>query len=802
MKVDNRALLGWLGLAYLAFVIYGSLVPLQYQSLPLDEALGRFPHIMAQPGSGSRTDWATNLLLFIPLTFLFTGALGHGRSLAFRLLISLVLAVAAFFLTLGIEFTQLFFPPRSTDRNDVLAETLGGLLGIAAWWGLGGRWMAWLSSWRKDRPATETADKLAWAYLLLVFAYGVLPLDLTLSGVEIFHKWRAGKLHLIPFMALPHAPVELAYEMLSDVLLWAPLALLWRLSAGRSGFRAWRMTLAAAVVLEVLQLFVYSRVSDVTDILTAALGAALGVLLGSRLARHGPAPVRATPASRGRKGVNAYALILLPVWLAVLMAVFWYPFDFRTDAGFVQERIGFLWRMPLESYFYGSEFRAITEMLHKLLFFAPLGALLAWLVAGLPWLWRSYAAFAAILLMLATAVGIEFGQMLLPGKVADTTDMVLESLGGFFGYALFRFLRLRMRAVPQARPDKKSGYSPSVSARPVAVVPGLAKVRDKGSGKALGISWWVLGLGLAVGTFLFVLMPRVSGLPYNLRELIDPRYPWLSAALLSVFWFCFAGLPAALGQGLGHGSWLQKRFLPATLLHAMLAAVLVMLAVPDESVHDLVGSPILHWPWQLEPFARLSVLFALISVLLTAGSWLALALIAHRLLPGLRQLGITLVLLLALAYWVVVVQAATDNLTELMAREGRGHALVVLSGAGLLFAVAVSLFASSLARAGRGLGLALLWLVVTLPLGYALLQLGLAGHIDKYGHEFSALQFLLSRDRQSYAGSGELLLRFVVTWCGGVLATAIAQWAFAGKAKIFSGLHSMGFSRLPTGDQK
>jgi len=466
VKPANGTHLWWLGLAYMAFVVYGSLVPLHFQALPLDEAVARFRQIpFLRLGIGSRADWVANLLLFIPLGFLYTGALAHGRGMAMRVAASILVAAAAIALSLGMEFTQLFFPQRTVSQNDIFAETLGGLLGIAAWWTLGPRWMAWHAGWQRAGAPAETAERLAWAYLAVAFAYGVLPLDLTLSGVEIFHKWRAGKLILVPFSALPGQPVQAAYELASDVLLWLPPALLWRLHARRDGFAAWRMAFGAAVLLEVLQLFVYSRVSDSSDILTGALGAALGAWAGGRLARRTGPPDPGTPARR--HGACALPLMLLFIWLAVLIAVFWYPFAFHTDGAFLRERLAFLRRVPFEVYYYGTEFRAMTEVLHKLLFFAPLGGLLAWCVADLPWRWRAPAGFMAFLLILAVPLGIELGQVLLPEKYPDTTDWLLASLGGGAGYLLVRALR-RQAARRAARPATRHGRAHHGPARPAA----------------------------------------------------------------------------------------------------------------------------------------------------------------------------------------------------------------------------------------------------------------------------------------------------------------------------------------------
>jgi glycopeptide antibiotics resistance protein len=393
-------------------------------------------------GIGSRADWMANLLLFVPLTFLWMAALTAGRGWVWRVLVALLTVVAATALSVGIEFTQLFFPQRTVSQNDILAETVGGVAGVLVWWGAGGRFIGWLQGWRATHERAALADRLAWVYLAGVLVYNVMPLDLTISVVEIFHKFQEGKVNLLPFGRLPGDWALAVYEIATDALIWLPLALLWRLDGTRSRWRVWRMTWAAAAVIELLQLFVYSRVSDVTDLVTAAAGAMLGVLIGRRVTP------RDAPASASSW---ALPLALASGWMIVLMFVFWFPFDFRTDGAFIKSRLGFVDRVPFEAYYYGTEFRAITSVLHKTLFFAPLGALLAWFVHGLPWTWRGYAAAGAMLAIVATALGIELGQVLLPGKIPDATDWFLESLGGILGYVVFRMVSGRLSAAGRPR---------------------------------------------------------------------------------------------------------------------------------------------------------------------------------------------------------------------------------------------------------------------------------------------------------------------------------------------------------------
>jgi hypothetical protein len=62
-----------------------------------------------------------------------------------------------------------------------------------------------------------------------------------------------------------------------------------------------------------------------------------------------------------------------------------------------------------------------------------------------------------MMFILAAALAIELGQVLLPSKHPDTTDWFLESLGGIIGYFLFRLLRARLApAGRQRQPDGRS----------------------------------------------------------------------------------------------------------------------------------------------------------------------------------------------------------------------------------------------------------------------------------------------------------------------------------------------------------
>lgn len=444
-----RAFLIWGSLVYTIFTIYGSLVPLEYSYLPLEEAFARFRQIsFLDLGIGSRADWVANLLLFVPLTFLWTGALSHERSLLVRMLSSLFVVVGAALLSLCIEFTQLYFPQRTVSQNDILAEMLGGIIGMVAWGLAGQRFAHWLEGWKSVKSHLAITQRLTLVYLFLLFGYSLLPLDLTISPVEVYHKFREGKFNLLPFARLSHNPVHALYELASDSLLWAVPAFFWRWSDKTTSMRVWTIMMGAAVLLEFLQVFVYSRVSDITDIFTAALGAGAGVWFASILDKNAThhRPV-------GDTGFAVMPLVLAVVWAGLIMIVFWYPYEFRTDGASLRERLHrFLGSVPFQAYYFGSEYRAITEVMHKVLFFIPFGLFLGWFVSRLRYMWRGYATWLSLVLIAGFALFIVAGRLIQPGKSPDIVDSFLQFVGGALGFFVIGFMRTRWG---KSRQEKK-----------------------------------------------------------------------------------------------------------------------------------------------------------------------------------------------------------------------------------------------------------------------------------------------------------------------------------------------------------
>jgi len=389
-------------------------------------------------------------------------------------------------------------------------------------------------------------------------------------------------------------------------------------------------------------------------------------------------------------------------------------------------------------------------VLRKTLFFAPLGGLLAWGVARQPWRWRSPLFALAMLVLFLMPALIELGQVMLPQKIADTTDWLLAWLGALAGYGVARHM---LRAPRHAAPVQTVAIQADSITAPAAL-----PIR------------WHLTLMLGGMSLLFWGAGYAPFVPYNLRELLQHDAPWLSALLLALACYWLAVWPVWLARRRVSGKSRLWQLPFGLLVYGAVVFLLLRVAVPDESLFDLVGSPVLNWPGQWELGLRWVALAAV------PGALLYLAVQTVRRWRG-RRLGAlhfwVVVPVLGLAYWGVVAQAATDNLTELIAAP-QPLAFVALSvWLYILFLAAAQLAspASGSHRTARLAGVA-----VSLPLAALFLHLGLAGEIDKYGQQFSALQFLLSADRQHYAAQPVIWLRYSVLHALVIAALAFIQW--------------------------
>ncbi|MCA9116956.1 MAG: VanZ family protein, partial [Planctomycetaceae bacterium] len=430
---------------FAAIAIYGSLVPLEFQSLGFAEAAARFTRIpWLQLTIHHRADWVANILLFVPLGFLGMGALNVDRpEIPIRRTVTLAAVVACCtLLSIALEFTQLWFPPRTVSQNDIAAETLGGIAGAVLWLWAGQSLTEWCRIYTRNAAPHRRFNWLLDAYLLGLVVYSVMPLDLTISLHELHDKFQLGRIELIPFSHQYSSPLSAVYELLSAALIFVPAGI-WSctilLSAGETSRPvglSLLIVLMVAMGIEAAQLLVYSRFTSVTDVLLGCVGGGIGVAV-QRLWLNRVPPVRSAGRPRQLQQALIWAAVAV-VYSMFLALLFWAPFDWTLDPAGVEGRLHGFWAVPFSRLYFGTEYHALVHILRRVLWFVPLGALLSLAVQRCP-VWTVMPKLRLVLLsaagvfVCAVAFTVELAQVLLPEKFADVTDVLLSGTGGLLG---------------------------------------------------------------------------------------------------------------------------------------------------------------------------------------------------------------------------------------------------------------------------------------------------------------------------------------------------------------------------------
>ncbi|MBN1589433.1 MAG: VanZ family protein [Pirellulales bacterium] len=430
-----------LALFFTAIAIYGSLVPLRFTPLAWGDAVTRFREIpYLTLGAGRRADWVANILLFIPISYCWLATLVVDRRAVGRRVLTVPLVVAlATVMSFVLEFTQLWFPPRTVSRNDILAETIGAVLGTVLWLLIGQTLTDWIRTYTTARRPKDQIDWLLELYFLGLMVYSVMPLDLTISVGELTDKYQAGRIELVPFADFTFGFASL-FGLFRDVVVFVPIGMLattWFTRAERLvrslGRSVW---LGAAFVLatEFAQLFVYSRYVSTSDVISGILGVWLGVVLMRRW-RGGVADDQRRPASNRSAGRSAWYLGLAAVYVVFLGVLFCAPYVLIDDPQEIKARYQGFFAVPFAAMYHGSEFNAISDILKKLLLYMPLGALSALAVANLPVPRQIRRLARAVLLLVAAGVAtsIEMAQVFLPPHYPDITDVILCTAGAAVG---------------------------------------------------------------------------------------------------------------------------------------------------------------------------------------------------------------------------------------------------------------------------------------------------------------------------------------------------------------------------------
>ena len=176
-----------------------------------------------------------------------------------------------------------------------------------------------------------------------------------------------------------------------------------------------------------------SRTADIVEWLVNATGVAAGVWLSYRLL-----PKQA--------GETLPSTALVPIaGLAASLALYvvynWSPFDFQVSRDLIRQRLPMIFGVPFYGYYQNPELKAIDDLLVKIAIGVPIGVFLGWWISGCPAAYRrAVVALASVLAMMFVA-GVEAGQILLPTRYPESTDILLGLAGVLLGSWLVRTFR-------------------------------------------------------------------------------------------------------------------------------------------------------------------------------------------------------------------------------------------------------------------------------------------------------------------------------------------------------------------------
>ncbi len=431
----------WFAVGVMAFTVYGSLVPFEYRTLSFSDATAKFQKILsARLGIDSRSDFLANGLLGVPLGFFLLAALRADRrpNPGATAWTGIAIWPLCVFFAASVEFSQLWFPGRTCSLSDIVAQAIGSAIGMFLWTMAGSTLTDTLKGSRHGATWQSTAGRLTIAYLGVLVVAQLMPFDISVSGSDLARNVRNAT--IIPFGELTRADVV---EPWSKVQSWLEVAGLYFIAGVLLGSiprtkAKRRIPLGAlvlmcgfilGVVIETAQLTIKTRSPSVTD-----------ALIGGGSLWFGWALVQLTIQQAQGDGIELEAaLIYGQAWGLLLILINWNPFQF--DMAIVPGRWQAINWMPFANASERNYLFSLEQAIVKTLLFAIFGVLVI-AIGPLSDASKRMRLFAGAIITGLIACVLEFGQLLLPTRFVEPSDVLFALLGGWFGgYATWKIRR-------------------------------------------------------------------------------------------------------------------------------------------------------------------------------------------------------------------------------------------------------------------------------------------------------------------------------------------------------------------------
>ena len=430
-----------IALAFVAFAIYGSVLPFEWRSRPLESAWEEIRRaILVFPtGRISRSDVLANTLLFVPVGFSLAAArLVDRTGWAALIRSTLIILPTSFIVSCTAEFLQMFASDRVPSGLDIAAQEVGCLLGIIVWAAAGQQ----VTDWARETLSAAQQHRLSRLLIAVAAAWmfvNLAPFDITVDLGDLAARVRTKRITLVPFGQDLSWPRRV-WDVVAETVSAAPLGLL-GVTAMQVRRRpvwpgAFLFGTAIVVLVECLQVFIKSHSADTADAILGSSGVAAGVWIGGRTLRE----TDLAPSLSRSGTLSARAAAVVGLWCLLLCAYHWLPYDFSVDNDAISRKLARMSLLPFAGYLGGSYLSALNDVLTKLALAVPLGLSAAFVRP------RREMAFVATIVLWVLGAGcffgaIEAGQLFLPTRTPDPTDVFVGVLGTLAGLSLGRWLQ-------------------------------------------------------------------------------------------------------------------------------------------------------------------------------------------------------------------------------------------------------------------------------------------------------------------------------------------------------------------------
>lgn len=409
----------WPWYALLA-VAYCSLLPLRFDPGVCAAQLGLGISRIAFAAT-SLTDVVTNLLIYLPVTLLFSlRGLSRGAGRFNAALVPLAIAAG---LSLSIETLQSAMPERVASWWDVLLNVTGAAAGVVIAHTLPVRCGAAL-----DRLRRRPWHAIVMALGLALFAYHLIPFDFVTSTEALHASFRRARVELMPGYvhgSRAAAAVLSSFAAAAWFGLAAGLYANMRLRRGAepvvamlSGIRHGALL---AALIEMLQLFTRSHAFELADIVTRSAAAVIGGTAVAILAEKSRSPSASRAPSEALR-LSGLAF-MLAVQVALLLGTVGSPGAAIDTSAVRTARV-----VPFESLWRAPAATAVTNVIDTSLTYGLLAATVALLLGYVD---RRSAGPIVCLTVSAFALFVTIAEALLKHSALDVTDPAIATLAAF-----------------------------------------------------------------------------------------------------------------------------------------------------------------------------------------------------------------------------------------------------------------------------------------------------------------------------------------------------------------------------------